>query len=91
MQVLNDEPGLADCWFPGQVVETSGQHVLAAYNDLQDERIGQALREWFPLHGCERDLVVETPHTIHNDGHCYRVRPAPPQEVRACLAWLREM
>ena len=81
MQVRNEEPGLADCWFPGKVVEASGEHVLVEYADLKDEGSGAPLQEWFPLPACRRDLAIDTPHTIHNDGHCYSVRPAPPPEV----------
>ncbi len=85
MQVLNDEPGLADCWFPGKVAETSGAHLLVVYTNLQDEDSSQPLREWFPLPGSQHDLTIETAHTVHIDSRRYQVRPAPPKEVRMNL------
>ncbi len=85
LQVLNDEPGLADCWFPGKVAETSGVHLLVVYNNLQDEDGGQPLREWFPLPGSQHDLTIETAHTVHTDSRRYQVRPAPHIEVRINL------
>ena len=81
MQVRNDEPGLSGCWFPGQTAEASGQHALVIYNDLLDKQSGAPLREWFPLPGCSQELAIATPHTIHNDGQRYQIRPAPPEEV----------
>ena len=82
----NDEPGLADCWFPSTVVEAAAEHALVEYSDLQDEHSGAPLREWFPLPACQQDLAMDTPHTIHNDAHRYSVRPAPPPEVWRCLS-----